>query len=118
MSDKLAMHYFILILLSFSTYALELKTQENTVLKFINKGELRVSEHCQKECQALKDYQTQWKTFKRKQGNPASEFCFHVGGIDKIVSHPNLDQDSVCVFKDGSYILSWDLWRKNTDTKK
>lgn len=118
MSDKLPMHYLILFLLTLSTHALELKTQEKTVLKFITKGEARVSEQCQKECLALRDYQPQHKNFKWKGANPASEFCFHVGGTDQIASHPNLDQDSVCVFKDGSYILSWDLYRKNAGTKK
>lgn len=107
------MHYFILFLLSLSASALELKTQEKTVLKFIEKDKWRVSAHCEKECLALKDYQSKWKSFKRGKGNPASEFCFHVGGIDKVASYENLDQDGVCIFKDGSFIISWDLYRKN-----
>lgn len=107
------MSFLMVLLFSLSSHALELKNQEGKVFSFIEIKEMRVSSSCKKECLALKDYSNKVKDFKWKKGNPASEFCLHVGGTDQILSYPNLDQDSACLFNDGSYILSWDLYRKN-----
>lgn len=112
------MSLLFLLIFSFSSHALELKGQEGKSFTFIEINKLRVSSSCQKECLALKDYSSKAQSFKWKMGNPASEFCLHVGGTDQILSYPNLDQDSVCLFSDGSYIISWDLYRKNQKAAK
>lgn len=107
------MSLLLMFIFTLHTHALELKGQQGKSYTLLKVKEWRVSSSCQKECLALKDYTSSFKDFERKKGNPASEFCNHVGGTDNIVSHPNLDQDSICLFSDGSYILSWDLFRKN-----
>lgn len=112
------MPLLIIIFFSLSSFALELKDSEGKLFKFKEIAGNRVSLNCEKSCQALADYSLKVKDFKRSMGNPASEFCLHVGGLDHTASHPNLDQDSLCLFKDGSYILSWDLFGKNHKVAK
>lgn len=112
------MPFVILFFLSLTSHALVLKGSEGKVYEFSQIQKSRVSSHCQKECLALKDYSLKIKDFQRRGGNPASEFCQHIGGNDLIASHPNLDQDSICLFRDGSYILSWDLYRRNQKAQK
>lgn len=112
------MSLLLILLVSFSAQAFELKTSQGKVFSFITSQNWRISPSCQRECQALKDYSARFKDFERKKGNPASEFCQHVGGNDLIGSYANLDQDSICQFPDESYILSWDLYRKNEKALK
>lgn len=110
------MPFIIIFLLSFSLQALELKSVEGKSYSFITKEKNRVSPNCQKGCKALIDYSQKMTSFKPRGGNPASEFCYHLGGKDRTLKHPSLDQDSVCFFDDASFILSWDLYRKNSQT--
>lgn len=112
------MVFIFIIFFSLSGHSLELKHQEGRVFSLITYQKMKVSSSCQKKCLALEDYSSKFQGFKSGSGNPASEFCNLIGGEDLIVSHPNLDQDSLCLFKDKSYILSWDLFRRNQKEKK
>jgi len=44
--------------------------------------------------------------------NPASSLCHQVGGASLIISDVRLNQSDACLFKDGSFLLSMDLWKK------
>ena len=44
--------------------------------------------------------------------NPTSPFCHAIGGIPQIYYRKNLNNVSICLFQDDSFILSWDLFNK------
>ncbi len=101
------MPILFMLIFSLNSHSFEVKSETGKI--FTSQKMLKL---CQKTCLAHKDYSSKSKSFKWKNGNPASEFCLHAGGIDMSVTHANSSQDSLCIFKDGSYILSWDLYRR------
>lgn len=102
-----------------TTYALAgetltLKGQETTYV-FFQKSGLRVSESCLKgPCDALKvpSAQRDTPTSKSFTGHPAAKFCELQGATYIIAKRESGDEDGLCQFKDKSYILSWDYFRK------
>jgi|SRR5690606_8782340 len=101
------MPILLMLIFSLTSHAFEVKNEAGKTFTSTEAQKI-----CQPPCLAHKDYSSKSKSFKWKNGNPASEFCIHAGGTDQSVTHANSSQDSLCSFKDGSYILSWDLYRR------
>lgn len=110
---------FILLLMSFSAWStdpevLQIKSKQDqyTLQK---KDNVWVSENCLKsDCQALKKVEI--KKVKSEDGlvgHPAADFCEQEGGKYVTGKRTSGDEDGVCVFKDKSYILGWDYYRRN-----
>lgn len=116
----------LILSLFLTTYALAaepliLKTPDKTY-KLFQKSGLRVSESCLKgPCDALKvpSSQTNTSTTKSFTGHPAAKFCGLQGATYIIAKRESGDEDGLCQFKDKSYILGWDYFRKfHTGSRK
>lgn len=88
--------------------------------------DLRVSADCFKKkpptCEAVtvttkKVKETPMQT---AAAHPAAHFCQDAGGENRIAKDEKNAQYDVCLFKDGSMVNSWDLYKKThpTDTVK
>lgn len=66
-----------------------------------------------KTCLALKAFQGKKNTEKNPQQNPAAGYCALMKGENYIAENATGNQNDLCKFKDGSYILSWDLYLKH-----
>lgn len=84
------------------------------------KEDVWVSSHCLKsDCQALK--KAEIKPSKNENGlagHPAADFCEQEGGKYVTGKRVSGDEDGVCVFKDKSYILGWDYYKRNEKVSK
>lgn len=102
-----------LLVLSLQTLAAEnpliLKSAEKKEWVFHNKDGLRVSSDCLKDsCQAVKASKV--STEKMDKTHPAAAYCTLLDGKYEIAKHTDGDEDGICVFKDSSFILAWDLY--------
>lgn len=111
--------FLFFCLLTFSSWGSEqtklLKTPDGDFILY-SKNNIWVSKSClKKECEALKRHTLKvGKTESGKWiGNPASAFCEETGGKYLIGKLPTGAEDGLCIFKDKSYILSWDFYYMN-----
>ena len=87
---------------------LQLSFAQKMAPEFIQIQNISVSPKCQKEkCEALKKRETSIAP----SFNPAYTLCEKAGGSYEIITYPNYDEDGLCSFDDGSYILAWDLFK-------
>lgn len=93
---------------------------KDKVYRLQKKENVWVSENCLKSgCLALK--KTEIKTKKapgQYVGHPASDFCEQEKGEYIVGKRNSGDEDGVCVFKDHSYILGWDYFKRNRKEKR
>lgn len=95
--------------------SLILKAREKSYEVVSHQG-VRVSQDCLKTlCDALKPALKQVPPKPKKSfiGNPAASFCEIQGARYEIAKRASGDEDGLCVFKDQSYILGWDYFKRN-----
>ncbi|MFP5384625.1 MAG: DUF333 domain-containing protein [Bacteriovoracia bacterium] len=116
--------FVILVLLqsiawSNESQGLTIQTKDK-VYRFHQKENVRVSENCLKSnCLALQRAELKTKKADGKYvGHPASDFCEQEKGEYIVGKRESGDEDGVCVFKDNSYILGWDYFKRNQKEKK
>lgn len=109
----------LILLFSISVWAtdptvLTIKVKDKN-FNFQKKEDVWVSESCLKDdCTALK--KAEIKTKKSSDGlagHPAADFCEQEGGEYVTGKRLSGDEDGLCVFKDKSFILGWDYYKRN-----
>lgn len=105
-----------LLTLCFFAQAETLKSQDKKEWPLVKVNEWKVSESCLKSCLALKPVKPQVVKQESKSKfleHPAASFCESQKGKYVTAQYQNGDEDGLCVFEDGSYILGWDYYQKN-----
>ena len=95
-------------------------TTKDKVYRLQKKENVWISENCLKsDCEALKKAQIKnKKAHGQYTGHPASDFCEQEKGEYVVGKRDSGDEDGVCVFKDQSFILGWDYFKRNQKEKR
>ncbi|MEN0060262.1 MAG: DUF333 domain-containing protein [Bdellovibrio sp.] len=95
-----------------------------TTIEIQKQGKVRVDAVCSKKlskCTALQV--ANGKRFPASPhkgplfGNPASSYCWDVGGKSRILKDEKNNQYDYCVFNDGSMVDAWDLYSVHYSNK-
>lgn len=84
----------------------------NQIYQLHRHQNLWVSLNCQADCLALTPPKLKESAQGIYAGNPAAEFCLSAQGEYIIVKDLAGFSEGLCQFKDKSYILVWDFYRK------
>lgn len=101
---------------------LTLKSSDGKVWTFVIKDNYKVSESCLKtSCLALNTINQ--KENKQTQSgkylnHPAAGLCEIHHGKYIVGTYKNGDEDGICVFKDQSFILGWDFYKRHQPKKE